>query len=336
LITVIQIFLTALGAFSAIGGTLYETRKKGKGGGLTRWGKISVIVAVLSFAVTGGLEIYKADKNEEERIKADRATQEQLNEIRRSVYATSGMRGSFALVYPLATDGTSKYQTRMSEYGKQWQPDNDNLIGIPGIAGDKGSADGKHLTSVTFNGTSPLAPIPAQEVDEAITFDLSALKVGIYGRNKDTKGRPDLSFPLAVDARREKLGELYNFERTDVTVWTESEPIEHSRNALIRSVQDLLGAHLVIDVPHDTWQLSQVGRARYTGQNNQANVMKMWGLVRLKWIQLELIDWGTLCLSGSDMKREDHGAGPRYTLELPSSMEKLSDLGDASKCDLEF
>jgi len=181
-----------------------------------------------------------------------------------------------------------------------------------------------------------LTKLPSQELDEAITFDLSAVNIGIFVRDKNAP-RPGLEYKLEADARRERLRESYNFASSEVTVWTDAQRIENSRNAAVRSAQDFVGAWFVIGVPHDTFQLSQRDRASYRGDNNTENIKAMWSRVRPSWVLLELTDWGSLCISEGDMKREGQGMPPTYSVDLPGSMDELRKrLGDTSKCTVDY
>ena len=60
------------------------------------------------------IQVSHTRESERARRETDAAIQQQLNEIRRAVYTTTGMQASFAIAYPLPTDGSSPYRERLA------------------------------------------------------------------------------------------------------------------------------------------------------------------------------------------------------------------------------
>ena len=110
---ILQLTALALTAVLASIGITQEYRHK-KTGKITKWGMIAVLGAVLTFMFSVALQVLQTAHNDKEKRLRDAATQQQLNEMRRAVYATTGLRAAFAIAYSLATDGSSVYRERLA------------------------------------------------------------------------------------------------------------------------------------------------------------------------------------------------------------------------------
>ena len=205
------------------------------------------------------------------------------------------------------------------------------------------------LQSLTFMGSSTFAPRPSTELDEGTTIDLSSVSQDLFVHpvsdvdSPETKSaerrEPDLRVLVEADARRELLWESYDVSRSEITMWIESQQVRNYRNASVRSVQDFVSARLVITLPNTTSQYLAAGRQKYIGRNNEKNMQDMRSRARLRWLVLQLTDWGSICLTEEHLKRLDDARTeiPQYVIDLPNSLDKLRKLyGDALPCTVEY
>lgn len=102
----LQIFLLLFTAGFAVIGVLAPENVDKRTGKPTIWGKWAIAGAIVLFAIGVAIQISQSIERERARREADAATQ-QANEIRRAVYTTTGLKASFAIAYPLPTDGSS-------------------------------------------------------------------------------------------------------------------------------------------------------------------------------------------------------------------------------------
>jgi hypothetical protein len=108
------------------------------------------------------------------------------------------------------------------------------------------------------------------------------------------------------------------------------------RNAVVRSIQDLLGAKLRVSLTNTTGSLSQLGRERYEGEPNWSALAKMRNRARLVWLHLQFTDWGDICVSEGQMKRVNEDTA-EFTVYLPATMAALrAQFGDVSKCKVRY
>jgi hypothetical protein len=334
--TGIQLFLLFLACILAIGNVVKKARREEKdGGGITGWGKTIIVISVLAFVVGVVLLFRQTSANDADRKKADENTQRQLTETRRTLYAIDGIRGAFAVTYPLDTNGRSRYGTRMKTYANKWANGDRSVGQLPQVSGVAGDATGKHLASLTFLSTSPVAPDPMQEPEEALAFDQSSVSIGIYRQLGDKSRNPDLELRIAPGDNPFVWDEAYDTVQHSVTVWTGLVPLENSRNSSVRSVQDFVGARLHIEVPHGEVSAGKKGGPSYSLSYDVDKITNLMKRARINWVMLDITDWGTICMTKDDLKDQEPSGGA-YEVRLPDSVDELSTkFRNTSKCQVE-
>src|ERR1700687_5862034 len=122
-----------------------------KAGGLTSLGRWVLAISVVMFVLSVVIELWKRSDDERARRTREAETQIQLNEIRRAVYAMNGLHVSFAIVYPIPTDGSSPYQTRIKALGRVWRPNAKSALGgMSGVSGAQSDNKGDRFNTITF------------------------------------------------------------------------------------------------------------------------------------------------------------------------------------------
>lgn len=337
----LQIFLLLVTTGAAVFGVFAKAYDKEGNTKVTIWGKVAIAGAIIGLAISVAIQVSHTRESERVRRETDAAIQQQLNEIRRAVYTTTGMQASFAIAYPLPTDGSSPYRERLAPIVRALLADKPVRVSENGF---KYRAVMLDPPGVVFDGQSTWAPKPSAELDEATTVDLSEVTVDFSVKGAPETASPhnsadaakpssDLRLNFSADARRDLLGEFYIANSDEIMMWTPLQEAHEYRNAAVRSIQDLLGATLHVSLTNTTLTLSQRGRERYEGKPNWKSVEKMRRQARLVWLHLHFTDWGDICISEKQMK---HAGG--ITVELPATMEALrSQYGDTSRrCEIRF